>query len=77
MKITCMRKEHQPTEFELHRFCVEASDLGIKAGQPFPRSIDTDLGNGQPFQFVRTQDEGFTYVYAQQFGCTFLHVFND
>lgn len=74
--ITCTRHDHQPTEFELHRFCVEASDLGITPGN-FPQRIETDLGNGQPFLFVRVQDDGFTYVYAQQFGCVFLHVFND
>ena len=37
------------TEVETHKFATDASDLGL-APSSFPPTLDTDMGNGQPFQ---------------------------
>ena len=58
---------------------AEASTLGLAPGQ-WPKLIETTIGNGQPFLFIRqnTSDGELVSVrYFQQFGCTALTVFND
>lgn len=72
--ITC-NYENKPTEFETFRFCIDASELGIAPGA-WPRTIATDIGNGQPFVFVRAKGEE-AVIYRQQLGCIELHVIND
>lgn len=57
-------------------YVTEASDLELPVGQ-FPRVIQTNLGNGQPF--VR-QDDGQVEMgvqYRQVLGCISLTIFND
>lgn len=68
-------KRNQVTEHEHHKFCVDASELRLPPGQ-YPRSIATDLGNGQPFNFVMFGSQG-TAIYRQGNGCIELHVLND
>ena len=63
-------------ETDVHQFTAEASDLGWPAGH-FPRTLTTDLGNGQPFTLTRVDDGHGTHHYAQTFGCITLVVFND
>lgn len=61
------------------KFSAEASDLQLPVGR-FPLSIDTDLGNGQPFQLFaqEIQDGDLMYVkYKQRMGCVILTIFND
>lgn len=62
------------TEHETHKFCVEASDLGLRPGE-LPRLIRTTLGNGQPF-VLEGFDESAMW-YRQVWGCITLTVFND
>lgn len=62
-------------EFELHHFVVEASTLGLAPGQ-WPASIETDMGNGQPFVLGVVMSDG-THIYQQALGCIALHVLND
>ena len=72
------------TEHEIHRFVTFASDLygsvpELREG--FPRSIPTNLGNGQPLIGYRKKinsDGDLEYVrYQQQFGCIEVKIFND
>ena len=68
----------QCTEYEIHHFVTEASDLGLRG--PFPHSITTDMGNKQPFlvQKVIEKDGDLAAVeYRQEFGCLILCVLND
>lgn len=68
------------TSYDVHRFCVEASSIGIRAGQPWPRTIETELGNGQPFTAfeVESNEDGLVSIsYRQALGCIDLTVFND
>lgn len=74
--ITCTREQHHPTEFQPHKFCVEASDLGIAPGATLPGAIETDLGNAQPL-ILREVTEHGAGVYRQHCGCIELHVIND
>lgn len=64
----------QATEVETHQFVAEASDLGLPPGE-FPRRIDTNMGNGQPFVFQAFRAE--VAVYRQAFGCIVLRLLND
>ena len=59
---------------EPHVFYTEASDLGLPVGK-FPKFIETDMGNGQPFSFNKYGGDIITYY--QVFGCLTLRVFND
>ena len=68
------RNAHDVCEYEVHRFSVFASDVGIPPGLP-PVKIDTNLGNGQSFALTRANDE--RWEYAQVFGCITLTVYND
>jgi hypothetical protein len=72
MKIT--RKNAQ--ELETHRWYIDASELGIAPGAAYPAQIDTDLGNGRPFIFVKF-DGNQTAIYEQEFGALHLKVWND
>ena len=66
-------------EFETYRFSACASDIGLKAGD-WPTSIETDLGNGQPFlrQSKKVDAGSLLWVtYAQALGCIFLRIYND
>lgn len=51
------------------------SDLGIAPGTDLPRSLPTNLGNGQPFVFTHLEDGAF--MYRQALGCLSLVLFND
>ena len=42
-------------EFEVHRFSVEASTLGLKVGD-WPLKLETNMGNGEPFYMTRTDE---------------------
>ena len=72
--IRCLRAEHEPTEFDLFKFVVEASDLRIPPGR-VPEIIETDIGNQQPFVFDHMK--GTMAIYFQTLGCIWLHVLND
>jgi hypothetical protein len=65
----------QVTETETFRFVTEASTIGLPPGN-FPRTLETDLGNGQPL--VR-QDGGMErgVRYRQLLGCISVIIFND
>jgi hypothetical protein len=69
------RKLHEPTEYELGKFCVEASDLRLPLTGRWPMQLTTDLGNGQPFLIKSVSAE--SAVYMQGNGCIQLTVFND
>ena len=66
-------------EFEVHKWSVEASDLGLKPGE-FPQAIETTLGNGMPFYAYHTNavEGDIIYVaYMQGNGCIQLRIYND
>lgn len=63
------------TEIAVHRFCTEASTLGIKPGE-CPQVLETDLGNGQPL-VLEAIGTGGEITYLQAFGCVKLVVLND
>ena len=67
-------------EQEAHRFVAFASDLGFRPGD-FPATIETTLGNGQPFARGRvSKDAGGDVAavdYRQLLGCVSLCVLND
>jgi hypothetical protein len=69
------REKHLVLEYSTHKFSVEASTLGLPPGL-LPSSIETDLGNGRPFQLMRFTADGGG-VYNQEFGCISLRVLND
>lgn len=63
----------------LDEYTAFASDIGIAPG-PFPRTIETDLGNKLQFIAMRKKviDGDLQYVrYEQALGCVTLFVFND
>lgn len=61
-----------------YRYVVEASDIGLAAGQ-WPEQVDlVGGGNGQaltPIRDIRDNDELVGIVYLQQCGCIELTVF--
>ncbi len=66
-------------EQEAHQFVAFASDLGLAPGD-FPATIETTLGNGQPFARgrVSTKNGDVAAVdYRQLLGCVSLCVLND
>ena len=63
------------SEVFIHEFAAEASELGWAPGVPWPMTLPTELGNGQPFVLTRATADGA--VYRQSAGCIVLHVFND
>jgi hypothetical protein len=68
-------KQGTLTEYELHRYAAEASELRLAPGA-WPTKIETDMGNGQPFiAESRLADGGVRY--RQSMGCIFLSIFND
>jgi hypothetical protein len=69
----------QVKERKQYHFIAEASDLGLAPGD-WPVQLQTTVGNGMPFVFVREcrHDDELAYVeYAQIAGCITLKVFND
>ena len=68
------------SEYDLHRWVTEASDLGLKPGD-FPLSFNTTLGNGHPFFLSggdKTPDGDIAGVrYRQGNGILSLLVIND
>lgn len=67
-------KRGEAMEVEVHRFMIEASSLGLAPGN-FPDSIETDLGNGQPF--LRQSITPHYAYYIQALGCISLQLLND
>jgi len=63
-------------ELEVHRFGIDASDLGIRPGAAYPKTLPTNLGNGQSFLFHKFDGNGIA-LYRQELGCLTLEVFND
>lgn len=56
-------------------FTAEASDLGWPPGM-WPRRFKVNgLGNGQ--YFVKMTERDGVKIYCQEFGCTFIKVWND
>lgn len=69
-------------EFRLISYSAEASELGLRPGQEWPREVRVPgLGNGQPFyarrQIVMGENEFGGLVYRQAMGCLELTIFND
>jgi hypothetical protein len=73
MKVTSENTE--PTRGSISRFTAEASELGLPPGQ-WPKTLETSLGNGQPFVLFSVHDGG-TRHYEQDKGCITLLVYND
>jgi hypothetical protein len=72
-------KNHLVFEYELHKFVVEASSIGLRPGT-WPDHLSTDLGNNQPFVRGKPtiEDGDLLYVtYAQANGSIVLRVYND
>lgn len=71
------------TEYQPHHFCVEASTLSTIVPafkNSWPGTIQTEMGNGQPFIITsrKVVDDCLEYVnYRQDCGCLVLRVFND
>ena len=68
--------EDAVSEYEPGSFNAEASELGWPPGF-IPGRLTTNLGNGQPFEFIHalTGEQGF--VYRQGCGSATLVVYND
>jgi len=66
------------SEVQVHEFRSDASDLGFPVGS-WPRSIDTDMGNGLPFLLwsVGSRDDVRYAIYRQSNGVIVLRVYND
>ncbi len=67
----------QVTETKHMSFAAEASDLRWRG---FPRVVETEIGNGQPFfaTHVERREGDLLWVeYHQKLGCVKLTVFND
>lgn len=62
------------TEDRFHNWVTEASTLGLKPGE-IASSIETTLGNRQPFLVMRIDEDRVTYL--QDCGCLMLIVLND
>jgi hypothetical protein len=66
-------------EYEVHKFSVEASDIGLKPGE-WPRTIETTIGNRMVFIAMRKEirDGDLLWVdYLQGNGCVSLRIYND
>jgi hypothetical protein len=59
------------------RLTAFASDLGLSPVNPFPTTLTTDLGNGQPFVLAKLSEDCSTAQYRQAFGNLTLSIFND
>jgi hypothetical protein len=67
------------TEYKVHTWVAEASDLGIAPGF-VPAKLRTTLGNEQPFLLVASvavHDGADRFLYRQGNGCLELVVYND
>lgn len=77
MKIT----SDNAIERKTHEFVAEASEIGIRPGHGWPKTLETTLGNGQHFvaiEIARDLNKDLCHVkYKQLFGCITLTVFND
>ena len=60
-------------EYECHHFIAGASMLELPPGN-WPRTIETTLGNGQPFVRYSLDEAGAKYT--QLLGCIHLSVLN-
>ena len=66
-------------EYEVHKFSVEASDIGLRPGE-WPRMLQTTMGNLQPLLAQRREvrDGDLLWVdYFQGNGCVQLRIYND
>lgn len=66
----------QLREYKQHRFHIDASEIGLAPGTPFPQQIETNAGNGAPF-ILREFSAEAGALYWQQHGCITLLIFND
>lgn len=67
------------SEDEVHKFSVEASDIGLRPGE-WPRTIKTTLGNGMILiaQRREVREGDLLWVdYLQGNGCLWLRIYND
>lgn len=68
------------TETEPHKFCTEASDLGLRPGE-WPQTLHApDLGNGLPLTLDHAEEKDGDLLwidYRQSLGIIRLRVFND
>lgn len=74
-----MLNHQNTTETSPHQFVTEASTLNLAPGN-FPRTLKTNLGNGQPFVYSsREEHDGdlVAVLYRQDLGCLTLRVLND
>ena len=74
-----MIRRNQVHEYKVHHFMASASDLGMAPGE-WPETIQTDIGNGQPFLRVAedVRDEDLVcMIYRQFLGCIDLRILND
>lgn len=62
------------TEVKVHEWAIDASDLRLPPGV-VPPSLNTTLGNQQPFLLIYHGSDRF--LYRQSMGCIGLVVFND
>jgi hypothetical protein len=69
-----MVTREQVTEYDVHQFSAEASDLQLPVGK-YPQQIPTNMGNGLPF-ILRSACDDYV-IYRQANGCITLRVFND
>lgn len=70
----------QVTEHENGLFVTDASTLGFRPGEPWPKMIETDMGNGRSFVHVKdATDDGdlVSSTYEQANGSIRLLIFND
>jgi len=72
----------QHEEFRLISYSCEASEIGLRPGQEWPREVEVPgLGNGHPFvarrDIVQGGDDFGGRVYMQLLGCLTLTIFND
>jgi hypothetical protein len=71
--------ETSACETSAYTWVTEASTLGLAPGS-VPLTLETTLGNGQPFNFVGSEggsDCMTKFHYLQGNGCISLVVFND
>lgn len=69
-----MADQGMVTKHELFQFVAEASTLGLPPGK-WPKVIETELGNKQPFVLQHLNENDA--VYGQLLGCITLRILND
>jgi hypothetical protein len=63
------------TPGDVYLWTTEWSTLGLRIGAPTPKTLETTLGNGMPFEITGVNGDYATYM--QVAGCLTLKVFND